>query len=349
VTALVATAASPDRRHNNFDLLRLLAAWFVLFSHSYPLSGQAIADPFARTVGIDTLGGIGVAIFFVLSGYLVTISRERSVSTASFAGKRASRIFPALAVVICLSVLVLGPSLTTLPFSEYVRHPQTRAYFWNIAAWNIHYGLPGVFATNPAPNAVNGSLWSLPYEIRCYLVLAALWFLPMSRKLTTSLMVLTFAIMLTLRPSPPAVGVFEKYMGLDYYTVKLGLYFCVGAWFAVWRSAIRPPLFTGSCVAAIALLLPPSSAQTTLFVIGFSMFILAVGLHPRLLPKLPEKMGDWSYGLYLYGFPVQQVLALAGLGALGVAGFTVASTIVATICAAGSWFLIERPALSIFR
>ncbi len=349
MTGVFDSGVSPDRRHNNFDLLRLLAAWFVLFSHSYPLSGQPVADPFARNVGIDTLGGIGVAIFFVLSGYLVPISRERSRTSLEFVRKRALRIFPALAVVTILCVLLLGTSLTTLATEEYLRHPQTRAYFWNIVAWNIHYGLPGVFAGNPAPNAVNGSLWSLPYEIRCYLILAILWFLPLPRKVIASVVVLTLAAMLSLRPLTPPAGVFDKYMGADYYTVKLSLYFCIGAWFAVWRSSVRPPLLLGVCVAAGAILMSPSQIQTTLFVAGFSVLVLAIGLHPGLLPKLPERMGDWSYGLYLYGFPVQQVLALAGLGAAGVAGFTLASTVLATICAALSWFLIEKPALTAFK
>lgn len=73
-----------DRRSNNFDALRLLAAWLVLFSHCYPISGQKVADPFNRIVGLDTFGGVGVAIFFVLSGYLVTLSWQRSPGDASF-------------------------------------------------------------------------------------------------------------------------------------------------------------------------------------------------------------------------------------------------------------------------
>jgi hypothetical protein len=140
-----------DRRTNNFDLLRLLAAWFVLFSHCYPLTGQPVLDPFARHTGIDTLGGIGVSIFFVLSGYLVTNSLERSSSVYSFARKRAFRIFPALAVLTVYCAFWLGPIITTLPLETYLKHPQTVAYLWNISAWKIQYALPGVFATNPLP------------------------------------------------------------------------------------------------------------------------------------------------------------------------------------------------------
>ena len=83
------------KHDNNFDVLRLFAAWLVLFSHSYPLSGQPFADPFSRYVGLDTAGGVGVSIVFLLSGYLVAHWWQRSSSVASFVWKRVRRIYPA--------------------------------------------------------------------------------------------------------------------------------------------------------------------------------------------------------------------------------------------------------------
>ncbi len=338
-----------DRRTNNFDLLRLLAAWFVLFSHCYPLSGQPVADPFVRHTGIDTLGGIGVSIFFVLSGYLVTNSLERSSSVYSFARKRAFRIFPALAVLTVYCAFWLGPIITTLPLETYLKHPHTFAYLWNISAWKIQYALPGVFATNPVPVAVNGSLWSLPYEISCYLALTTLWLLRIPRRAAVTGAVMILSYLLYARPPMPPATAFDKYWGVDYYTVKLGLFFAIGAWFSLWRAKVKPSLWLGAALVGVSLAMNHSHEQTAVFVFGFSVFVLALGSTPGLLPKLPEKMGDWSYGLYLYGFPVQQVLAMFGLASAGVAAFAIASTAISLVCAGLSWFLVEKPALAIGR
>jgi peptidoglycan/LPS O-acetylase OafA/YrhL len=336
-----------DRRTNNFDLLRLVAAWFVLFSHCYPLTGQPVLDPFARYTGIDTLGGIGVSIFFVLSGYLVTISLERSSSVFSFAKKRVFRIFPALAVVTVYCAYWLGPVLTNLPLETYLKHPQTVAYLWNVSAWKIQYALPGVFATNPLPGVVNGSLWSLPYEINCYLALTALWVLPIPRRVAVTGAVIVLGFILYSMPPIPPANSHEKYLSLN--AVKLGLFFFVGAWFGMWRTKVRPTLWLGAMLVGVSLAISPSNVQTVVFVFGFAVFVLALGGRQGLLPRLPEKMGDWSYGLFLYGFPVQQVLAMFGLANAGIAVFAMASTAISLAFAGLSWFWVEKPALALGR
>lgn len=336
-----------DRRTNNFDLLRLLAAWFVLFSHCYPLTGQPVLDPFARYTGIDTLGGIGVSIFFVLSGYLVTISLERSSSVFSFAKKRVFRIFPALAVVTVYCAYWLGPVLTNLPLETYLKHPQTAAYLGNLSAWRIQYVLPGVFATNPLPDVVNGSLWSLPHEIICYLALTALWVLPIPRRVAVTGAVIVLGFLLYSMPPIPPANPHEQYLGST--EVKLGLFFFVGAWFGMWRTIVRPTLWLGAILVGVSLAISPSNVQTVVFVFGFAVFVLALGGRQGLLPRLPEKMGDWSYGLFLYGFPVQQVLAMFGLANAGIAVFAMASTAISLAFAGLSWFWVEKPALALGR
>lgn len=340
-----AIESTPDRRANNFDLLRLVAAWFVLFSHCYPLTGQPVLDPFARFTGIDTLGGIGVSIFFVLSGYLVSISLERSPNLLSFARKRVLRIFPALVVLTVYCVYWLGPVVTTLPLETYLQHPQTALYLGNISAWRIQYILPGVFATNPLPDVVNGSLWSLRYEIACYISLTVCWVLPIPRRAAVSGAVLLLGVILCSIPSAPYANPLEQYLGLT--TIKLGLFFFIGAWFGLWRTNARPKLWAGVSLVGVSLVMSPSNVQMAVFVFGFSAFVLALGSRGELLPKLPEKMGDWSYGLFLYGFPVQQVLAMFGLASAGIAVFALTSTIVSLAFAGLSWFWVERPALAI--
>jgi len=190
-----------NRDDNRFDILRLLAAWLVLFSHCYPLGGRASSEPLTRTAGIDTLGGVGVAIFFVLSGYLVTLSLERSPHLLEFARRRILRIYPALMTICLLSVVLLGPLLTTLPQTTYWHQRLTWSYLLTASAWIIQFPLPGVFADNPLPSAVNGSRWSPPYEITCYLVLALLSLVPGSTRAKVTLVTAAVAVVPLFAPA----------------------------------------------------------------------------------------------------------------------------------------------------
>jgi len=333
------------RSDNRFDILRLFAAWLVLFSHCYPLGGRPASEPLNRTLGIDTLGGVGVAIFFVLSGYLVTLSLERSPNVLEFARRRALRIYPALIVVCLLCVLVLGPWMTTWPLAAYWNHSLTWTYLQTAGAWNIHYPLPGVFYTNPNPIAVNGALWSLPYEITCYCVLAAVSLLPWSLRYKTPLLAVGLVALLFARPAGPQLGPFDPFLGLDYYHGKLGLLFAVGAVFACWRTHIRPMAWPALLVVAVALYLPHGTWQLLLYLLGVGMLTLWLALYARWLPRVPARIGDWSYGAYLYGFPVQQVLAHYKLHEASFVGYVLASTVITFALAGLSWHLVEKQAL----
>ncbi len=336
---------SLNRDDNRFDILRLVAAWLVLFSHCYPLGGRPQNEPLASTLGIDTLGGVGVAIFFVLSGYLVTVSLERSTSLREFARRRALRIFPGLIAICLLCVLLLGPLLTTLTQAVYWRHSMTWDYLKTASAWVVRYPLPGVFADNPAPNAVNGSLWSLPYEIRCYIVLALLSLVPGSLRLKVTLVAAGLNALLLVRPPVPPATPFDTYLGLDYYHTKLGLLFALGAVFACWRDRVRPMLWPALLVLAAAVYVGHGVWQPLLYVSGLGMLTLWLALYGKWLPRIPQRMGDWSYGAYLYGFPVQQVLAHFKLHEASFPGYVVACTVLTFALAGLSWHLVEKQAL----
>jgi peptidoglycan/LPS O-acetylase OafA/YrhL len=117
----------------------------------------------------------------------------------------------------------------------------------------------------------------------------------------------------------------------------------------MWRTKVRPTLWLGAILVGVSLAISPSNVQTVVFVFGFAVFVLALGGRQGLLPRLPEKMGDWSYGLFLYGFPVQQVLAMFGLANAGIAVFAMASTAISLAFAGLSWFWVEKPALALGR
>ncbi|QTN29824.1 acyltransferase [Rhodoferax sp. AJA081-3] len=335
-----------NRDDNRFDILRLFAAWLVLFSHCYPLGGRGGNEPLASALGIDTLGGVGVAIFFVLSGYLVTLSLERSPSLFEFARRRALRIYPALVVICLLCVLVLGPLMTTWPLAAYWWHTVTWTYLQTASAWVIHYPLPGVFYANPQPISVNGALWSLPYEITCYGVLALASLLPGPLRIKVPLLGAALLALLLLRPVGPQLGVFDLFLGMDYYHGKLGLLFALGAVFACWRTHIRPLLWPALFLLVFAVFLPKSSSwQLLAYLLGVGTLTLWLALYAHWLPRVPARVGDWSYGAYLYGFPVQQVLAHYKLHEASFTAYVLASTVVTFALAGLSWHLVEKQAL----
>ena len=162
-------------RPNSFDLLRLFAAFAVVWGHACDLSGHLAADPIARFTGVGGLGSLGVSVFFAISGFLVVGSFVRRPNLLSYAAARGLRLIPALAVVVLASALVIGPFVTRSPLGAYFASPQTWLYpIRNVLILPVAYQLPGVFAGNPYPDAVNGSLWTLRLEVGFYAITALL-------------------------------------------------------------------------------------------------------------------------------------------------------------------------------
>ncbi|NNF24113.1 MAG: acyltransferase family protein [Rhodobacteraceae bacterium] len=151
-----------DGHDNNFNLIRFLAASGVLISHAYPISqGPEAIQPLERLVGM-TLGHVCVLIFFAISGFLILRSFDRSSTLISWTSARVLRIFPALIVVLILTVLFYGPLLTHLPIAQYFSAPETITYVpRNISLAFLQYPLPGVLVDAPYVGAINGSLWTL--------------------------------------------------------------------------------------------------------------------------------------------------------------------------------------------
>ena len=156
-----------NRIQNNFEFLRISAALLVLVSHHYPLSN--LGEP--GLPGVISLGGVAVMVFFSISGFLVTQSWLSDPNAFRFAWRRILRIWPALITVVLLSTLILGPIVTNLTVFDYFAHRATWDYLRTLIM-EIHFPLPGVFTNNPGGSSVNGSLWTIPFEVRCYLFMA---------------------------------------------------------------------------------------------------------------------------------------------------------------------------------
>ncbi|MBA2282521.1 MAG: acyltransferase [Acidimicrobiia bacterium] len=331
--------------HDAFDTLRVLAALVVVFWHAYPLTGHP--HPVIPLLGRSgtTYGALAVGAFFAMSGYLVTASWRRRPAADRFVRARAGRIFPGLVVCILLTALVLGPLVTASAgyFSEgeevsgYVVHGAT--------LFRIQEELPGVFLDNPYPAIVNGSLWSLPYEFVAYLAVLVLGTLGVLRSRWSGLAavgVLGAAfVWLQARGAPHLLDRGTAWFGLNLYDgVHVGLFFAVGmASLPAYEAIRRHRALTvglGALVVLAASLAEVRVGQT----VGFSMVVVAVGTASWRPARELRRLGDPSYGAYIYAFPIQQLLAGAGIGS-PVTMFVLAAPL-ALLAGYASWHLVER-------
>lgn len=153
-----------NSRENNFNIIRFMAAIMVMAGHMAYIGGYSL--PILWGQGIQSLG---VKIFFLIGGYLISKSWLSDPNPLRYSIKRIFRIFPALVIYTVIAAYVVGPLLSDLPMREYYMNSQVSYYLKNILLYPV-YGLPGVFSNNPYPNAVNGSLWTLPVEVSLYIL-----------------------------------------------------------------------------------------------------------------------------------------------------------------------------------
>ena len=332
---------APTSRSNNFDALRLVAALLVIWGHQFAIMGRSVP-----LFWHNEPGAVGVVLFFAISGYLVTISWLADPHLLRFAARRALRIWPGLIAAVLLCVGVLGPLVSTLPAAEYWSHSLTRGYFANM--WlDTRYALPGVFDSNPFPSSVNGPLWTIPLEVTCYVALALLGALGLVRmRFFPPLMLLTLAAALQWRYSPTADELMPAWSPLLQYA----LFFTLGASLACWRAVWLPRrLLTAAVLVALLLLLRlmgPAviSGQVPLLVIATLGVIWGTAATPLL--HRAGHWGDFSYGLYIYAFPVQQLIIWVFANQIGFAAALGLSIAGALLLAALSWHLLEKPALA---
>lgn len=309
----------------------------VVWFHSFPLTGTSNGVEFFTRIsqGQTTAGALGVFVFFVISGFLITMSFDRSKNVARFLKARVLRIFPGFIVVILLTVFIVGPLITTFSMKDYFTHPLTRQYLLNITLKSMHYNLPGVFAENIYPNAVNGSIWTLWYEFFFYLVVAILGSLKLLKKEIS--LVLYAGCFLIL-----ALGIEHLY-----YYIYFGLYFFAGMIFYLWKDKIQ---LNGklALVAVGILILGIYTKQLTLALsIGGTYLIFYLSLGP--VPKFPNfsKHGDLSYGIYIYSFVVQQVLQLVTHNSLTQMQNFLYTLPIVFVCAFFSWHFIEKKCMQL--
>jgi peptidoglycan/LPS O-acetylase OafA/YrhL len=337
-------------KDNNFNLLRLLAALAVLVTHSFALvSGDPQTEPLRAWIGL-TIGDFAVDAFFITSGFLVTASLVRKQSIRHFIFSRALRIYPALLVMLVLTVFALGLLVTSLDAIKYLSSTQTYRYFIKCALliFNIEYVLPGVFENNPVKFAVNGSLWSMPWELRMYALLLSIW---IAAKLfrRSGLTFLNRGVLVIFLASLALHFRFNFGSENTDHGIRLLYMFFSGAAFYCFRDNIR--LSNPAVVFILGLLLASTSHKEAFFVaytLLYSYVVLWLAYVPSGSIREYNSFGDYSYGTYIYAYPIQQ-LTIKFFPTLSVIGMIFVSALLTLIFASGSWHLVEARALNLKR
>lgn len=329
-------------RDNNLNLIRMLAASAVLVSHAYPLAlGPGTPEPLLQLTG-KSLGGLAVMVFFAISGFLITASYQRRPRAGAYVRARALRLLPGLFVCLMLTAYGLGPVVTTLPLVTYLTHPETALFVLrDLTMFSLVFTLPGVFVDTPYP-AVVGSIWTLSYEVLCYagVFLAGLAGLLAKRRRAAVLLLAYLAAWLVVKGEVITVHIRIALL------FELSLAFAIGAAFYLWRESIPLSLPLAAALLLGAALLRPLNDLAYGFVLALAVTYATLWL--AYVPKGPlllyNRLGDYSYGIYIYAFPLQGWAAWAFGPQTPLENMLYAFP-PTLLCAVLSWHLVERPAM----
>jgi peptidoglycan/LPS O-acetylase OafA/YrhL len=354
-------ASRLDSRTNQLDFLRLSAALLVIVSHYYALrDGDNRREPYERVSGYCNFGKLAVYSLFFISGLLAARSFLTRPNTGRYLWNRARRVFPALMGSVAFCILLVGPLLTTLPLRAYLIHPATLQFAGNAALVPNHYDLPGVFAQYPHGDpraAVNGSLWSVPCGMLMFFAIAGMGTLrllgrkPLIAAVTLAMLLAWLAYDFGLITS----AALQRHKIWVEFLPHLGFFFFAGVLVYLYRNRIRPDgrLFL-LCLLAIAgtwrAIWPgagPAGYVVFTVCLPYVLLYLSFARWPLLSPALQRinRLGDFSYGVYLFGYPVQQLLMGLYGPRLSAAGHIVLACLGSLLLAALSWHVIERPIL----
>lgn len=326
-------------RDNNLNLIRVLAALAVMVSHTWPIMlGEGRVEPMQRMVG-QSLGTMAVYVFFGISGFLISASYARNPTASHFIGSRLVRLYPGLLVSLIIVALVIGPLVTSDPVENYLGNPETWWFFLsNLTLVVPQYVLPGVFTDSPFP-VVEGSIWSLGHEVGWYFVLLGLALAGVLHRRWAMIGVLAAAAALWALPGMAEVQIHPKVV----LFLTMGVPFVMGMALWSWRRAVPASV---AIIAALAL----ATAATLTVPGGFIVMMAFVVYTTFWLAYVPSgplraynRLGDYSYGIYIYAFPVQ------GLITHWFAPQTVALHLALAVpptllLAVLSWHLVEYPA-----
>jgi len=349
---------------NSLGLIRLILAASVIVDHAFPLGGWGEAPFLAMTRQQQSLGGLAVLGFFAISGYLVTKSAQSS-DTLQFVWRRFLRIFPGFWVVLLVGAFVVGPIFWLLeghalgdyfgfgpggPWSYLTDNALLRIgqyQIWDIWSATTPYGLAG----NGGP--INGSVWTLVYEFTCYLMLAGLLFFSVLKnaKILVPIIAGVFFVLQIIdlldANSAGATSAATVVPFLDVWRVNFGLIFFIGAILALYGDRIPFSNWLGAGAGLFSLAALFLGGFNTVGYLTFAYFVMYLAAR---LPAALHRVGarnDYSYGVYLYGWIAEQVLAYFGVNRWGFVPYVLLSLVLAAACALFSWHVVEKQALKL--
>ena len=332
-------------KNNNFDFLRFLFALLVVISHSYPLSGSNESSQwiYQITNGQIVLAQIGLSGFFIISGYFIFQSLERSKSIFDYFKKRFLRLFPALLAVLLLTI-ILAPLVYR---SELLFFKNNAVYTYvpnNLSLYHFQSSIKGIFDTN-AFHSINGSLWTIRYEFSLYVALSLLFFFRNKKRVVIILVSFAFILFYFLYNfylNRLAGSTLFGIQGL--HLLNLGTFFIGGS---LLSSIQFEKLKYKSVILGMALLVLVLLFSFNRYDLGkhivFPMVVILMGFIPLPFLSAFGKWGDMSYGIYIYSFPIQQTLMYF----FKMNTYTLMFTSVFLSISFGylSWHLIEKRAL----
>ncbi len=339
-------------------MLRFLLAVAVIYSHCYVIYyGKAVdTEPFMRFSNNQVdLGSVAVDGFFVISGFLIVRSFQFSASLIDYLQKRVLRIYPGFLVAFTLSMLLLAP-LGTIDsahpqgnFGAYFQNFREKLFVLNLLTLQTQQA-PWAFQGNPLPNMANESLWTIQYEFVCYLLVPVLAALGLFKRRWLLLVLFVLAYTLLALQDFAQILLWEGYQGKvlshPLYLPKFFTYFLAGACFYVYRTQLPRNtgllLFSAAALVLSCVMLPAFNLVAPL---AGSYLLFYLAYFPGIrFPHFTRK-GDFSYGLYLYAWPLQQLVMAVGGERLS-PGLLFAFSMVFTFMAAyASWHLVEKPFL----
>lgn len=340
---MTAEGSSRDREQNNFGFLRLALAILVIFSHSPELiDGNRSREVLTRLFGTLSFGELAVDGFFLISGYLILQSFLNSRSYGEYLIKRVLRIYPGYVVAFMVSLFIGWAGGGRLVDLRHICLDITRAL-------SLHTPeIQNAFSGTAVP-ALNGSMWTVSYEFRCYLLVMLLGVLGLFRNRRLYLAVTAIFFLLALKPvkwlpSPMVVALF----GHPEFSLRFTLIFLCGGCFYLFRDRIRYKR-TAVLIAAVALLplmYIPRLAEPAVITIGaYLLFSFAFIFKSRVLGRVGSRV-DLSYGVYLYAWPIQGLLIWHNPHISPWVLFLL-SAMAAGCCAFVSWTVIEKPFLNL--
>lgn len=323
-------------RENNLNLIRLVAAILVIFSHAFALNGKHDILHSQQW----SFGTLAVSVFFFVSGILITNSFVNSKNIFEYIFARFIRIIPAYFIVISISVFILGTLFTNLELKAYLTKYETYQYLKNLFFFPLYWELPGVFQSNQYYQAINGSLWTLPLEVLCYVYVLIIGFLSLLRNKILAFLVFIISYFLYLSPD-----VTFNYFGYPSEQIlSVFLYFSLGI--VVYN--IKEYLLLDKKVAMLSILILLVSLKfgflKEIFILFGSYLVLYIGYQNPFKYTNFILKNDLSYGIYIYAFPIQQAF-INIYGNMNPLTNFIYSLFITIIFAFISWKLIEKKSL----